>query len=162
LRTIRQGGQENRYFSVLVTRSSLFAATDCPDDPNFVCEVDKQTGTAKVLVGLQNSSFFSCQINGKVVVSTNAEPSSVNDTGACHVWVGDSVGGHWRCMHSWAIDGYARSASLPGVPSGLFQYPQVFFAEGDNPGSLLACHAIGLDGLDDSMLVFDAADLDAQ
>src|SRR5262249_16312088 len=79
---------------------------------------------------IDNSSFYQCEVSGRIFISTNAEPSPVNDSAESHVWMGDIAGDSWRRCLSFHVDLYTRLSRLPGVPKGLFPYPPLFF-----PGS---------------------------
>jgi len=54
-----------------------------------------------------------------------------------------------------AVDLWYRLCGLPGIPAALFQFPRVFFPEGDNPTGKLVCSAMGTRRYDDCMLVYD-------
>ena len=69
--------------------------------------------------------------------------------------MGRFEGGEWRRVLSFPVDRYTRLARLPGLPEGLFQYPRVFFPEGDNPGDVLVCQAIGVRGVGNATLCYD-------
>jgi hypothetical protein len=69
--------------------------------------------------------------------------------------MGDLSGDSWRHCLSFPIDFYTKLSRMPGSPKGLFQYPRVFFPEGPNDSTVLACQAIGLKGYDNSMLCYD-------
>ena len=62
-------------------------------------------------------------------------------------------------MLSFRADAFFRVALWPGVPSGLFQYPRVFFPDGENPGDLLVAHCTGVPGYDNAMLCYEPAAL---
>ncbi|HXV77821.1 MAG TPA: hypothetical protein VD788_16030 [Candidatus Polarisedimenticolaceae bacterium] len=154
LRIIRQGGQGNRFYSLIVREHDLVTATDTPLEDNFICTIDKRTAELKHVARIENASFYSCTVGDRTFVSTNAEPSAVNDTRTSYVWSG-SRDDDWRRVLTFPADLYHRLTELPGVPQGLFQYPRIFFPEGENPGRTLVCHAIGVRGYDGAMLCFD-------
>lgn len=155
LQIVSRGGQLNRFYSIQVGEHQLLTATDTPLEQNFVCTVAKQSGTIEAVARIENSSFYGCTVNGYAFVSTNAEPTVVNDADASHVWAGRVEGGGWRRVLSFPVDRYTRLARLPGLPAGLFQYPRVFFPEGDNPGDVLVCQAIGVHGVGNATLCYD-------
>jgi hypothetical protein len=155
LRIVSQGGQLNRFYSIQVGESSLLTATDTPLEQNFAYSIAKQSGASKAVASVENSSFYGCTVNGFEFVSTNAEPSAVNDTEASHVWAGPVEGGEWRRVLSFPIDLYTRLERRLHLPTGLFQFPRVFLPEGENPGDVLVCQAIGLRGFDGAMLCYD-------
>lgn len=156
VRIICQGGQGHRFYYTMVCEDCLVTATDTPLEENQICIIDKRTGTLDRVATIENTCFYICAVNDNIFVSTNAEPSEVNDTGAAHIWRGNlSSRGEWdRCL-SLPVDFYDRLTRLPGVPTALFQYPGVFFPEGDNPGNNLVCHCLGLRGYDDAMVCFN-------
>lgn len=157
VRIVRQGGQGNRFYSILVTERELITATDTPLEPNSICAIDKRTGEVRTVALIENSSFHSCFVGGRYFVATNAEPSKVNDVHACHIWMSNPKGGDCRRILTLPIDFFSNLSALPLVPPALFQFPQVFFPEGDNPGQMLVCHCIGLLGLDDAMVCYDVS-----
>ena len=73
------------------------------------------------------------------------------------MWLGEA-GSAWRRVLTFPVDFYDRLSHLPGIPEGLFQYPRVFFPEGENPGDTLVCHAIGVRGHHGAMLCYDAGE----
>jgi hypothetical protein len=154
---VRKGGQQNRFYSTLVLEHHLVTATDTPSEKNHICMVDKRTGELTRVAAIENTSFYNCVVGGAVFVSTNAEPSDVNDVNASHVWLGRPDRGEWRRVGSFPVDFLDRVSRVPGIPRGLFQIPRMFFPEGDNPGTVLACHALGVGPHSDAMLCFDAS-----
>jgi hypothetical protein len=158
LQVLRQGGRHTRFYSILVGEHHLLTATDTPSDQNVVCVIEKRSGNIETVAEIDNTSFYGCAVNGYAFVSTNAEPSPLNDVDASHVWAGHIEGGNWRRVLSFPVDHYARLGRLPGLPTGLFQYPRVFFPDGDNPGRVLVCQAIGVRGLHNATLCYDLSE----
>jgi len=156
VRDVRRGGQGNRFYSLLVTERDVITATDTPLEENHVCAIDKRSGELRRLAKIENSNFYSCRVDGAYYVSTNVEPSPINDLRACHVWRGSADGLPWSRVLTFPIDALMRISQLRGVPQGLFQYGQLAFPDGDNPSRVLVCWARGLRGLDDAMVCFDA------
>jgi hypothetical protein len=152
---LRQGGQGNRFYYLLVLEKDLLTATDAPAEQNHVCIINKESGELKRVAEIENTNFFSCRMGNKVFLSTNAEPSAVNDTRRMHVWMGDLDTGRWRKFQTFPTDRYARMCRGPGVPRGLFQYSTVFFPEGDNPSNMLVCYGLGIRGYDNAFFCYD-------
>jgi hypothetical protein len=150
-------GQLTRFYSIHVTANRLIMATDSPLAQNYTIIFDKTTGKLEKRQAIENSSFYHCEVNSRLFISTNAEPSPSNDTHRSHIWMGDSTGESWRHCLSFPIDRYTNLSRLLGMPKGLFQYPRVFFPEGVNDSTVLVCQAIGLKGFDNAMLCFDTA-----
>jgi hypothetical protein len=148
-------GQGSRFYSVHTGQDRLVMATDTPLAPNYIVVFDKRTGRLERRQQIENSSFYHCEVGGRLYLSTNAEPSALNDMSASHVWSGSTAGDGWERRLSISVDFWTRVARFPGLPSGLFQYPRVFFPEGPNPTGVLVCYGVGLRGWDDTMLCFD-------
>lgn len=155
VRMLRQGGQGNRFYSLLVTEDHLITATDTPLEQNYICLINKRDGALRHLASIENTSFYSCEVRGKIFVSTNAEPSPVNDRSASHIWMGDVQGEPWHRVFSFPVDVFDHLGRLPGLPNALFQFPRVFFPEGHNPGKELVCYGLGVRGFDDKMYCYD-------
>ncbi|MBV9123289.1 MAG: hypothetical protein JO112_08030, partial [Planctomycetes bacterium] len=155
VRVVRQGGQRNRFYFLLVLEDHLLTATDTPLEQNYICRIDKSTGRLEQVAQIQNTNFYSCRVGHKVIFSTNAEPSAVNDMGRSHLWVGDLGTGQWRELRSFPIDSYGQFQRLPGVPGGLFQYSTVYFPEGNNPSQVLVCYGMGVRGYDNALFCYD-------
>ncbi len=167
--TILQSGQENRFYSTVVTPDYVLAANDSPNADNFVRRFQKKTGVVTNLARIDNSSFYSCLLNGWYFCSTNAErPESQfpktfqtpNDFSGTHVWMVNIASGRAAKVLSFPIDLWYRMSGLPKVPPGLFQYSRVFFPEGKNPTGELVCYALGTRGTDDCMLTYHLEDLE--
>jgi len=158
VRIRRQGGQGNRFYQLLVLQDVLLTATDTPLEENHICTIDKRSGDLVRCARIENSSYYNCLVGGRAVVSTNAEPTKVNDESATYVWMGTPGRTDWKRVLTFPVDRYFRMTRLPKVPRGLFQYPRVFFPDGENPGRFLVCHCIGVELYDDAMLCFDTAE----
>lgn len=149
---VRQGGQFNRFYSVLITSEHLLMATDTPLDHNFIFRLEKRTGEWTRLQQIQNSTFYGCTVGEKVYFTTVAESSEMNDSKACHLWAGSIQGTNWLHVGAFPTDVLDRVASsVPGLPKALFQFPRIFFPEGDNPTDKLICYGTGIQGLDDTL-----------
>jgi hypothetical protein len=160
VRLLRQGGQGNRFYYLLVLEKDLLTATDAPAEQNHVCIINKESGELTRVAEIENTNFYSCRVGNKVFLSTNAEPSAVNDTRRVHVWMGDLETGGWRKLWTNPIDRYAQLCRWPGVPRGLFQYSSVFFPEGDNPSETLVCYGLGVRGYDNALFCYDVRSWD--
>jgi hypothetical protein len=158
---VRQGGQANRFYYILVREDCLVTATDTPLEDNFICMIDKATGALRQVAPIENTNFYSCQVGHRLVFSTNAETSEVNDTRTAHVWCGDATGDSWHKLAAFSLDPFARLAIRAGLGAGLLQYSSVFFPEGENPDSqVLVCYGIGVHGYDNAMFCYDTRDWD--
>lgn len=153
---VRQGGQQNRFYYLQVNKDYLITATDTPLEDNHVMLIEKSSGRAAQVARIENSNFYGCQVGDRVFLSTNAEPSPVNDVSASHLWMGDLETEQWKRVLSFPVDWYDRLTHLPGVKKGLFQYPRVFFPEGPNPTNWLVCYCLGVERYQDAMVCFDA------
>jgi hypothetical protein len=160
LRTVLQGGQKNRFYSVLVERDYLVTATDTPLEDNQIVVIQKKGYSCWRNKGLENSSFYSCKAGKHFFISTNAEPSQINDTKHSHVWVGTSSLHNWKRILSFPVDFLSKTTVLPGVPKGLFQFPRIFFPDGQNDSDILVCHGIGVKKYSNSMVCYKISDLE--
>jgi hypothetical protein len=155
VRVVRQGGQGNRFYQILAMRDRLVTATDTPLEKNYICTIDKCSFELTNQTEIENTSFYNCQIGDRVFISTNAEPTEVNDQSASYVWMGSPEGALWKRVMIFPIDIYTRTAQRCGIPTRILQYPSVFFPEGHNPGQTLVCHCLGVAEYDDAMLCFE-------
>ncbi len=160
---VRSGGQMNRFYSTLPIGAGLVVATDTPLQQNHIGLVNRADGSLQDLGKIENSNFYSCVVGDRVFVSTNAEPSPVNDVRNFHVWMGSVRAPEqpWRKIISWPVDFATRVSRFPGVPEALFQYPRFFFPEGENPGSFLVGYCLGGMKYDDCLLCYELADIEA-
>ncbi len=149
----RQGGQQNRFYFLQVLKRQIITATDTPHEQNHIVTIDKSTGEARVAGRIENTNFYGCRVGSETILSTNVEPSELNDTSACHIWLGSSEHRFSR-IATMQIDGWERMSQSPLVRSGLFQYPRVFFPEGENTSGRLVCQPIGLRPYAGAMLVY--------
>ncbi|MBN8956137.1 MAG: hypothetical protein J0H17_06065 [Rhizobiales bacterium] len=162
IRVMRQGGQSNRFYFLQIFENAIVTATDTPLEPNYITVIDKRTMTADKVAGIENTNFYGCEVNGRIFMSTNAEPSAVNDTRSSHLWMGDLDCGIWQRILSFRTDWVDRMTYLPAIPPGLFQYPRIFFPEGHNTTGKLVCYAMGLKGHHGRMMVFDPTAFDGE
>jgi hypothetical protein len=155
----KRGGQANRFYSVVALERVLIMATDTPLEANYISVFDKRSREMQQVQHTQNSTFYSCAVGRRIFISTNAEPSAANDTEHSHLWMGlPDYLEPWRHIAAYRSDLWDRvSYKVPGVPSGLFQFPRIYFPDGENNSGHLVCHMIGLRGLDNAMVVFDVS-----
>lgn len=155
--TVLKGGQKNRFYSIYADKDFLIMANDTPVEKNYIYIYDKKTGKLQGDQAIENSSFYHCVVNGRIFVSTNAEPSDINDIMYSHVWYKDRLGQKWQRVLSFPTDFYSRIDRMPLMPNGLFQLPNVFFPDGENTSDTLACYLTGLKGYDNAMLCYDTS-----
>ena len=156
LEIVRQGGQCHRFYMVTAMENHLVIATDSPVERNQIRIYDKRTGRFDDVADIENSSFYNCALGADAYVSTNAEPSPLNDESATYLWTGTPGLANWRRIAGYPVDVWFRlERMMPMVPNGLVQFTRVFFPEGDNPGPYLVCQVIAARGESNSMLVFD-------
>jgi hypothetical protein len=134
----------------------LVIDTDTLLEKNHICTIDKRSFELTNQAEIENTNFYNCQLGDRVFMSTNAEPTDVNDQSASHVWMGDPRRAVWKRVMTFPIDAYTRTAQKCGIPTGILQYPSVFFPEGENPGRMLVCQCLGVAKYDDAMLCFDS------
>jgi len=153
---VQRGGQYHRFYMTTALENHLVTATDSPIDANKIRVFDKRSGEFTDVADIENASFYNCVVGKNAFVSTNAEPTQVNDESATCIWTGTPGEQNWRRFARYPVDCLYRLARrVPKVPNGLFQYSRVFFPEGHNPGPNLVCQVIGVRGEPSSMLVFD-------
>lgn len=156
---VRQGGQQNRFFSIQVFEDSLVAATDTPSEQNHILIIDKETGEAKPVLPVDNSVFYTTMSGGRIVVSTNAERSAVNDDRHSHLWISDRSLNRWDRIFSRPTDIVDRLSRMPKIRSGMTQHPHFIFPAGESDRETIACYGLGLRGLNDSLVFFDTRQL---
>jgi len=156
IRVISKGGQLNRFYSILATKNSLIMGTDSPIEKNYIIKYNKITGQLDKIINIENSSFYSCQVGKSIIISTVAEPSLHNDTKECHIWLGTDDGSNWKKILSLRIDLIQRIGKFIRIkPPGFFQFPRIFFPEGNNQSQYLFCHGIGIRKLDNTLFRYD-------
>ena len=151
----RQGGQQNRFYYLQVLENEIITATDTPHEQNHILAIDKSSGQADIVGRIENTNFYGCRVGEETVLSTNVEPSEINDTTSCHLWLG-SAEHQFSRIASMEVDAWERVSQSPLVRSGLFQYPRIFFPEGENTSDRLVCQPIGLRPHADAMVVYAA------
>ena len=159
VRTLRQGGQRNRFFALQVFENKIVAATDTPFESNYVFVIDKQTGEARQAIEVENSCFYTCVVGSRVFISTNAERSRVNDHNNSHIWMGHNSFMNWDRIISRPVDVVDKIGRLPGLRNGFFQHPHYAFPQGTNPGHHLVCYGLGLQGQHDALMFYDVRHL---
>ena len=159
VKTVRCGGQHNRFFSLQIFKDSIVAATDTPLEQNSVMVINKTTGHARQAVEIDNACLSMCTVDDRVFVSTAAERSEVNDDRISHVWASDRSLNRWDKIHSRPVDLIDRIGRMPGLRNGFFQHARFIFPDGTNEGHDLVCYGLGLKGQHDSMMVFDTLQL---
>ena len=171
IRIILQGGQSNRFYSILALENHLIMVNDSPNADNYVRVLQKDTGKVSNLSRIDNSNFYSCMVGDWFLCSNNAEPAeenipitchTPNDRLATHVWLTNSMMKVAEKAVSFPVDHWDRLSRLYGIPNGLFQYPRIFFPEGYNSTGHLVCYALGVKKYDDCMLVYNMDDLKEQ
>ena len=132
----------------------MLTATDSATDINHICLYHKHTDRFERVAEIENTNFYHGVIGRQAFVSTNAEPSRVHDQSASHVWTGSLDGGDWQHLFSFPVDLPYRLSQTPFIPTGLFQYSNVYFPEGEAPDDVLVCYGFGLAGFSDRMMCY--------
>ena len=156
---IRKGGQEFRYFSLIVSKEKLIMATDTPIDTNFIFRYDKSSDEMICEQEVENSCFFSGVVNNYNIISTTAEPSSINDIYQCHLWICKDDENQWQKTATYSIDFYQRLSIILPIHKALFQFPTVFFPEGENTTGYMISYGTGIKNFDDCMFSYDLRDM---
>ncbi len=162
---VLQGGQESRFYSIVVTSENLFFANDSPNADNYLRSYEKASGKTSALTRIDNSCFYACIAGSSLFLSTNAESperaypitsSCANDTRATHVWMCDLNSLSCRKILTFPVDRLAHLGP-PFLPDGTFQYTNVSFPDGENTTGKLFCYLTGASGYDDCTLVYDVS-----
>lgn len=155
VQVVRKGGQHNRFFSLQIFEKYIVAATDTPFESNYVMVIDKQSGEARRALEIENSVFYTCVVDDRIFVSTNAERSANNDSDNSHVWMSHRSLMQWDRVLTRPVDMVDRIGRLPCFRNGFFQHPHYVFPDGINPTSHLVTCGVGLQGQDDTLMVHD-------
>ena len=156
IEVISEGGQINRFYSITVMKNKIIMATDTPLKKNYILSLDKDTKEIKNLQSIENSSFYACQVKNLLFLSTLAEPSTINDTKQCHLWVNDVKDEDWERILSLDIDFIQKLGIFLKIrPKGFFQFPRIFFPEGKNPSNYLFCYGTGVRDYDNKLFRYD-------
>jgi len=125
LRTLRRivgGSQQARVIRLVFTEDHVYFGSDAPGEQNHIYRLLPESGRVERLAEVGGPVWHGCRTAGGLLFSTACEPSRVNRLRAAQVWY--SVDGvAWRRVAEYTKDRW---------PMRLFQYGQVFFAEGDD------------------------------
>lgn len=154
---VSQGGQHNRFYPILPLPNCIVLGPDAPNYHNHIAVLDRRTGVVDWQQRIDNGCFSMCAFGSHVAVATTAERSAVNDTRACHIWIGDPDSGTWTRSASLPIDLPSHLQLAHRRTMGLFQFPRIIFPEGEQTGPKLIFSAVGLAGLDGATVWFDAS-----
>jgi len=133
LRTLRRivgGSQQARVIRLVFTEEHVYFGSDAPEEPNYIYRLLPESGRVERLAEVGGPVFNGCRTAGGLLFSTACEPSLAKRWRAAHVWFSPD-GVAWRCVAEYAKDRW---------PMRLFQFGQVFLAEGDDnaPGAWLS------------------------
>jgi len=118
------GSQQTRVVQLLFTESSVFFASDAPNDVNHIFSLDKNSGKLTKHTEIGGPVFYGCAVRNSLFFSTVVEPSDTNNTKSVELWRSDD-GEHWYT---------ALELKKDVLPMKLFQYGQINFpgGPGDN------------------------------
>jgi len=118
------GSQQARAICLQFTRDKIFFGTDTPRETNYLYSFSRRNPEPEKLMEVDGSVFHSCRVGRDLFFSTACEPSAVNRSGCASVYHVTEAGICSR-VASWRKDLWHMK---------LFQYGQVFFADGQEDG----------------------------
>jgi len=132
------GTQQTRAVQLLFDKHHIYFGTDTPSEQNYIYQFDRTHYKVKRLHPVFNSVFYGCNVGDTHVFGTACEPSSVNNQSMVALLaapMGDT--------HRWT-----ELIRLPKDiwPMKLFQYGQILFPNGINPGPDLYFTPMGVRG----------------
>jgi len=145
LDVVMQGKQQARAVAAVPTEDAIYFSSDTPLESNFIYRLDRG-GCLSQLAPISSSSIYGCRVANHVFFSTMVEPSEVNRDREVRVYGADvSNAESWRTLMSWKKDLW---------PTGLFQYGNAFFPDGNNTTRFLAVSTIAVDRDDTTTSIF--------
>jgi len=124
LERVAGGRQQTRAVTLLFAEDYVYFGSDTPLEVNHLCRLSRRDGGVEELGAVEGSVFHGCRTGGGLFFSTACEPSRVNKSRQATVW-GSVDGETWRRVIQFRKDVW---------PFKLFQYGQVFFANGQETG----------------------------
>lgn len=121
------GSQQTRAIQLLFTDEYIYFGTDTPIEPNYIYRMRRGKYIPKKLVRVGSSVFFGSKIGDILVFSTSVEPTTVNRTDACELWLSHD-GSSWKKIVELKKDILSMK---------YFQYGQIFFPAGPGDGKQL-------------------------
>jgi len=131
--TVLSGNQQARAVALIPTAEAIYFSSDTPSEANHIFRLDR-SGKVSILASINASSICGCRVGSGLFFSTMVEPSVVNRDRTVRVY-GSLNGTHWTEKLNWKKDRW---------PSGLFQYGNAFFPEGDNATDVLAISTVAV------------------
>jgi len=121
-----EGSQQTRAIRLIFTSEHVYFGSDSPNSENYIYRLYRQTNKLEQLTQVGGPVFHGCKTASGLFFSTACEPSDVNLDLYAVVWHSHD-GESWRPIRRYRKD---------ILPFKLFQYGQVFFAEGqeNTPG----------------------------
>lgn len=119
-RRVVSGSQQTRAIALLFREDAVYFGTDTPREQNFICRLDRASGSVTALQKVEGSVFHGCTTNQGMFFSTACEPSPANPARHVSVW-GSRNGQVWHQLAVFPKDIWHLR---------LFQYGQIFFARG--------------------------------
>jgi hypothetical protein len=120
LRKVLAGSQQARAIRLLFTPEHVYFGTDAPEAENHIYQLCRKTFCTKPVAHVGGPVFHGSITSSGLFFSTACEPSTVNREREAVVWH-STDGNSWRPFLKFHKD---------ALPMKLFQYGQVFFAEG--------------------------------
>jgi hypothetical protein len=118
------GAQQFRAIDLVFTERYVFFGTDSPDDPNYICRINRKDFSLERLKRVGGPVFHGTSVGGFLFFSTAVEPSDVNTDPHAVIWYSKD-GENWRELLRFRKDRWAKK---------YFQYGQVLFPAGKGDG----------------------------
>lgn len=126
--TVFAGMQQYRAVQLVFTESSIFFGTDAPGEQNQIYRMDRKSRELKAVASVRGPVFFGCQVGDHIFFGTVCEPTDISRNRVATVWGGRANAAQLSPLLYFRKD-------LWGMR--LFQYGQIRFPAGPNPGPLL-------------------------
>jgi hypothetical protein len=143
------GTQQHRAVQLVFARSAIYFGTDAPGDSNRIYRLDRSTLQASPMATVRGPIFFGCKVGRRIFFATVCEPTDRSRNRTATVWGGDEETERFVPLLGFRKD---------RLPMRLFQYGQVKFPAGHNPGPLLWLTPFGTE-MDQRSLAYDAEQL---
>ncbi len=132
------GQQSFRVVEVFDFGDRLVYGTDTEVEPNAVLSLDKETGRLERHQELPGSCIYGCRFGDVYAISTSVEPSSVNRSSWCELWVSRD-GARWK---------RAYRAEKDGWNAHYFQFGSIVLPSGRSGRDHIAWSGQAIKGLD--------------
>lgn len=140
---VREGTQQDRAATMIITQDDIYYATDTPHEQNHIYRMNKRNGNVQKIASTSGPAMWSCKSNGAMFFSSAAEPGRYYYPAAC-IW-GSKDGNFWNKLIEWQKD---------ALHPRFFQYGNVILPKGETQKKILAATGMAVNEFDQHMVIW--------